>query len=192
MTMNQTIRNLSLQTTVLTFALGAVVLFATAAACTGKSESAAERGKYLVNAFGCADCHTPFKLGPNGPEPDQSRMLSGHPETLAMPPAPKLPPGPWLTTVAATNTAWAGPWGVSFTANLTSDPETGLGKWSEQDFVTTIRSGRHLGRGRPILPPMPVAALANLSDPDLRAIFAFLQTLPPIRNRVPQPVPPAQ
>ena len=56
---------------------------------------------------------------------------------------------------AATNTAFAGPWGVSFTANLTPDKETGLGKWTEEMFIATMRTGRHQGKGRPMLPPMP-------------------------------------
>lgn len=149
-----------------------------------------ERGHYLVTAMACNDCHTPLKMGANGPEPDMSRMLSGHPQGLAMPPAPSLPPGPWLVVVAATNTAWAGPWGVSFTANLTPDKETGLGAWTEQEFTTALRSGRHRGRGRPILPPMPWPAFGTLSDDDLHAIWAYLRSVPPIPNRVPEPVPP--
>jgi mono/diheme cytochrome c family protein len=153
--------------------------------------STVERGRYLVTGFGCGDCHTPLKMGPNGPEPDTSRLLSGHPESLVMPPPPKLPEGPWLVTSSATNTAWAGPWGVSFTANLTPDPETGLGTWTEETFVAAIRSGRHLGRGRPILPPMPWPATRTLTDEDLSAMFAYLQSLAPIRNRVPDPIPPA-
>lgn len=160
-------------------------------ALDGSPTAAVERGRYLVHSFGCLDCHTPLKPGPHGPEPDESRMFSGHPAELAMPPAPKLPEGPWLVSVAATNTAWAGPWGVSFTANLTPDKETGLGNWTAQDFVDTIRSARHMGRGRPILPPMPVQALANMTDEDLRAIFAYLRTVPAVKNRVPQPVEPA-
>ena len=94
-----------------------------------------ELGAYLVNTMGCHDCHTPLKIGPKGPEPDMTRALTGHPEELKMPPAPALPPGPWLATVAATNTAFAGPWGVSFTANLTPDKETGLGDWTEEQFI---------------------------------------------------------
>ena len=74
-----------------------------------------------------------------------------------MPPPPVLPPGPWMWHGAATNTAFAGPWGVSFTANLTPDPETGLGKWTEEMFIATMRTGRHQGKGRPMLPPMPVS-----------------------------------
>jgi len=148
------------------------------------------RGKYLVTTAGCHDCHTPFKEGPNGAEPDMTRMLSGHPQNLHMPPAPKLPNGPWLVTVAATNTAWSGPWGVSFTANLTPDRETGIGKWTLQNFVDTIRTGRHLGRGRPVLPPMPIPVYKNFTDADLAAVFAYLQTIPAVSNRVPEPLPP--
>jgi mono/diheme cytochrome c family protein len=93
-------------------------------------------------------------------------------------------------TASASHTAWAGPWGISFTANLTPDPDTGLGRWSEQDFIDTIRSGRHRGRGRRLLPPMPWFAYATMTDDDLRAIFAYLRTLKPVVNRVPQPIPP--
>lgn len=164
------------------------VAYAAGAAAPPAAKSApAERGRYLVNAAGCHDCHTPLKMGANGPEPDMSRMLSGHPERLVMPPAPRLPDGPWLVTSAATNTAWAGPWGVSYSANLTPDGETGLGRWTERQFVDTIRSGRHLGVGRAILPPMPIAAYRQFSDADLRAIYAHLRTLPAVSNRVPGP-----
>jgi len=149
------------------------------------------RGRYLVDTGGCGDCHTPLKVGKNGPEPDVTRLLSGHPEALKMPPAPKLPAGPWLVTVAATNTAWAGPWGVSFTANLTPDVGTGLGGWSAKQFADTMRTGKHLGVGREILPPMPIPAYKNFNDVDLEAIFAYLQSIPAVKNRVPTPVPPA-
>lgn len=152
--------------------------------------SPADRGKHLVLVSGCHDCHTPLKMGQNGPEPDFARALSGHPEALAMPPAPELPPGPWLVAVAATNTAWSGPWGVSFTANLTPDPDTGTGTWSKQNFIDTIRNGRHMGAGRPLLPPMPAAMYANYSDDDLGAIFEYLRTIPAIKNKVPAPVAP--
>jgi len=149
------------------------------------------RGRYLMSTSGCMDCHTPWRLGEKGPEPDLTRLYSGHPEPLKMPPAPVLPEGPWIMTASATNTAWAGPWGVSFTANLTPDLETGLGRWTEADFVRTIRTGRHMGRGREVLPPMPVMVYNHFSDRDLKAIFAYLRTLPPIRNKVPDPIPPA-
>jgi mono/diheme cytochrome c family protein len=148
------------------------------------------RGKYLVSAMACADCHTPWVVDETGPHPDETRAFSGHPADLVMPPAPELPEGPWQMVVAATNTAWAGPWGVSFTANLTADPETGLGPWSEDDFIQTLRNVRHRGRGRELLPPLPAWAIGQLSDDDLRAVFAYLQSLPPIHNRVPEPIPP--
>lgn len=148
------------------------------------------RGRYLVTTSVCNDCHTPWKMGPKGPEPDMTRMLSGHPEAMVLPAAPQ-PQAPWVMTAAGTNTAWAGPWGVSYTANLTPDPETGLGKWTLRNFVETIRTGRHMGRGREILPPMPYPMYRNFTDADLAAIFAYLQSIPPVRNRVPEPLPPA-
>jgi hypothetical protein len=150
------------------------------------------RGKYIVSTAGCHDCHTPLKMGANGPEPDMSRALSGHPASLEMPPAPELPEGPWLVTASATNTAWAGPWGTSFTANLTPDKETGLGNWTKESFMSTIRNARHMGAGRPILPPMPAPVYANLTDEDLGAVFDYLQTIPAISNKVPAPRPPVE
>ena len=104
--------------------------------------------------------------------------------------APVTPAG-WGMVVAETNTAWAGPWGVSFTTNLTPDA-TGIGNWSEEAFVNTIRKGKHLGTGRDILPPMPWASYNNLTDADMKAIYAYLKTIPKISNRVPAPLPPAK
>lgn len=152
---------------------------------------AAKRGQYLVSAMGCHDCHTPHKMGANGPEPDLSRMLSGHQQTEQLPPPPAAS-GPWIGSTAATMTAWSGPWGISYTANLTPDADTGLGQWTEQQFVDTIRNGRHQGRGRQLLPPMPWQAFRNLSDDDLKAIFAYLRTIPAIKNKVPAPGAPKQ
>jgi len=152
--------------------------------------SAVERGRYLVSTSGCHDCHTPWAMGPNGPAPDMTRALSGHPEQLVMPPVPELPAGPWIGVTSATNTAHAGPWGVSFSANLTSDDETGLGTWTTQNFIDTIRNARHMGAGRPILPPMPAPVYANLTDEDLAAVFAYLETVPAVKNHVPAPIAP--
>lgn len=149
-----------------------------------------ERGGYIVTTSGCNDCHTPLKMGPNGPAPDMDRMLSGHPETHVMPAPPALPPGPWEVVSSDTATAWAGPWGISFTANLTPDDETGLGKWTFDNFRDTIRTGRHLGRGREILPPMPIPMYKHFTDEDLEAIFNYLKSIPAIRNKVPAPVAP--
>jgi hypothetical protein len=120
-----------------------------------------------------------------------SRQLSGHPADLVMPAPPALD-GRWEWAASSTNTAFAGPWGVSFTANLTPDPETGLGKWTVDTFVAAMRTGRHEGKGRPVLPPMPVENVAALTDSDIRDLFAHLQSIPPIRNRVPAPVDPPE
>ena len=149
-----------------------------------------ERGKYLVTTSGCEDCHTPLTMTASGPAPDPSRRLSGHPEGLPLPPPPAVGDA-WNVAVAATMTAWTGPWGTSFTANLTPDKDTGLGTWTEEMFVATVRNGRHLGTGRPLLPPMP-PTVAQFTDEDLHAIFAYLQSLPPVKNRVPDPLPPAR
>ena len=149
------------------------------------------RGKYLVTTSGCHDCHTPSKMGPNGPEPDMTRMLSGHPQDLEMPPAPVLPPGPWAVAVAATSTAWSGPWGVSFTANLTPDPETGLG---------TLDAAQ-LRRHDPQRPPHGPRPPDPAADADRRCTSTSptrisrrcsptCSTIPPI-NKVPEPLPPA-
>jgi len=173
-----------------TFVLLCLLLITTGTAYTASqsSKSEVERGAYLVRIMGCNDCHTPLKMGPKGPEPDMSRMLTGHPSDLKMPTAPELGHGPWAWSGAITSTAFAGPWGVSFAMNLTPDSETGLGSWSEQMFIEMSRTGRHMGKGRPVLPPMPVASLTAATDEDLRAIFAFLKSLPPVKNRVPDPV----
>jgi mono/diheme cytochrome c family protein len=149
------------------------------------------RGKYLVQFGSCNDCHTPFKLGPQGPEPDMTRQLSGHPGALVLPPPPALN-GPWVWAGAGTNTAFAGPWGVSYTANLTPDRETGLGNWTEDMFLTALRTGRHEGRGRPILPPMPWKFVGSLTDDDLRAVFAYLRSIPAVHNKVPSPIDPPE
>lgn len=154
-------------------------------------ETQVARGEYLVTAGGCHDCHTPLKMGPSGPEPDMSRMLSGHPASMPLPTPPPLPEGPWNWVGTGTLTAYAGPWGVSYARNLTPDKATGLGGWTEAMFIRTLRTGRHMGTGRPLLPPMPWPWVAKFSDDDLKAIFAYLQSIPAIKNRVPDPVPPA-
>lgn len=146
------------------------------------------RGEYLVTVGGCNDCHTPFKMGPNGPEPDMSRRLSGHPSKLVMPAPPKHGNSPWAWSGAITNTAFAGGWGVSYAANLTPDTVSGLGIWNEDLFIKTIRTGRHWGTSRPILPPMPWQNFAQMTDDDLKAIYAYLRTIPAVRNEVPDAI----
>lgn len=149
------------------------------------------RGDYLVRILGCNDCHTPLKMGPNGPAPDMTRMLSGHPESLAISLPDPMPAEPWAMVGSATNTAFAGPWGITFAMNLTPDENTGMGIWSEQMFVDALRKGRHMGTSRPIMPPMPWSAYANMDDADLTALYAYLRSIPAISNRVPDYQPPA-
>ena len=156
-----------------------------------------ERGEYLVTIGGCNDCHTPV-LPPSSPDampiPDSTHLLSGHPENV---PYPTWTPadmqqrnavalfGPMLTSAA-------GPWGVSFASNLTPDKETGMGEWTEQAFMQAMRTGRHQGQpnARMILPPMPWPGIAKMTDEDLKAMWAYLRSIPAIKNQVPLPVPP--
>ena len=168
---------------------GGILAHAAAPTSTPQAERIA-RGKYLVTIGSCNDCHTPLKNGTRGPEPDMTRLLAGHPADLRITSAPTTPAGPWMAVVSGTMTSWSGPWGVSFAANLTPDEETGLGKWTEQMFVDTLRNGRHQGKGRALLPPMPYQNVAAMTDEDLAAVFAYLQSLPPVRNRVPSPIDP--
>ena len=177
-----------LATAGLALALGGTAACGESEAADAAPTSDPERGKYLVNAMGCHDCHTPWKMGEKGPEPDFTRALSGHPEGVVMA-EPSLHPGQWAG--GPTNTVFKGPWGTTYTANLTPDVNTGLGIWTEDMFVRAIREGRHMGQSRPIMPPMPWPMIRNLNDFDLKSIYAYLRTLKPIHNRVPEYEPPA-
>lgn len=152
------------------------------------------RGKYLVDFGGCNDCHSPKLMTPRGPALDGTRLLSGYPASAPVPAVPAsaigMGPGQWAAMTTGDLTAWVGPWGVSFAANLTPDKATGLGKWSAEDFLKTMRTGKHLGVSRPILPPMPTMSIAALTDADIKAIFAYLGSIEPIVNAVPKPLPP--
>ena len=158
------------------------------------TQTPVERGKQLVEIGGCHDCHSPKKLGPNGPEPDMDKMLSGHPEGIKVA-TPYMPAAgsPWTMATTDMGTAWSGPWGISFASNLTPDRNTGLrsGVWTEDLFIKALRTGKHMGTSRDILPLMPWQALGKLSDDDLKAIWAYLGTIPAISNHVPDPIPPA-
>jgi len=177
-------------------ASGALVAALGTAACTGpeigSQTSRVERGKYLVTIGGCNDCHTPLKMGLKGPEPDMARMLSGHPESFEITAGTRPASGQWMMTAAVTGTAFSGPWGVSFAANLTPDQNTGLGIWTEDMFIRTIRTGKHMGASRDILPPMPWPMYRNATDEDLKSIYAFLRSIRPVHNRVPTPLPPVE
>lgn len=172
--------------------LAAGALFCAAVNAAQPDAKMVERGKYLANVGGCNDCHSPKVFTDKGPVPDEARLLSGHPAGTKLAAVPKdvLGPDKWGAITTNDMTAWVGPWGVSFTANLTPDLKTGIGSWDEAMFIKAMRTGQHLGAGRPILPPMPWQMYAQLSDEDLKALFAYLMSLKPVENAVPDPLPP--
>jgi mono/diheme cytochrome c family protein len=140
------------------------------------SNAAVERGRYLVTITGCHDCHSPKVKGMT---PDLTRGLSGRPSTTQLPSETKTE-----VHASADLTAWTGPWGYSVASNLTPDPATGLGtRYNEASFIATMRTGKK-PNGTPIMPPMPSEVYQNMTDDDLKAIFAYLRTIKPIRNAV--------
>ena len=152
-------------------------------------------GDYLVTTGACNDCHSPKKFGLQGPYPDSSKLLSGHPANAQNPPPDKkaLLPGNWYE-FSPDLTEVVGPWGISYSANLTPDSATGIGNWTEDIFIKALRTGKHMGldEGRPILPPMPWNWIGKHNDEDLKAIFAYLRSLPAVSNRVPNPLTPPE
>jgi hypothetical protein len=150
-------------------------------------EQLIERGAYLVNTSACHDCHSPKVMTPNGPEPDPERLLSGHPSDLQLPVINKEAMKDWVL-FNQHNTASVGPWGASFSANISSD-ETGIGNWTEEQFFRAIREGKYKGLegSRSLLPPMPWQVYKNMTDHDIRSIFEYLKSTRPINNVVPAP-----
>lgn len=148
------------------------------------------RGKYLVNTSACHDCHTPKIMTPHGPEFDTTRLLSGHPASAPNPKVNKDALQDWVL-FGQDLTSAAGPWGVSFAANLTSD-ETGTGNWTQEQFFTAIRKGKYKGLegSRNLLPPMPWQVYSGMTDTDLKAIYEYLKTTKPVSNVVPGPIAP--
>ena len=156
-------------------------------------EERIKKGEHLVMSIGCADCHAPKNMTAKGPEPNMELWLSGHPENSKLPPPqPAAVKAGWYL-MSPDITAFVGPWGTSFAANLTPDTVTGIGAWTPEIFITAIREGKYHGvvAGRDMLPPMPWQFYRNLTDEELRSIFAYLKSIKPIRNQVPAPVPPA-
>jgi mono/diheme cytochrome c family protein len=151
-------------------------VFSSPASAQQANNAAVERGRYLVTITGCHDCHSPKVKGMT---PDLGRALSGRPATTQLPSETK-------TEVHASPdlTAWTGPWGYSIAANLTPDAATGLGtRYTEATFIATMRTGKK-PNGTPVMPPMPSDVYQNMTDEDLKAIFAYLKTIKPIRNAV--------
>ena len=157
-------------------AVAVILGFSAPTAAQQASTAAVERGRYLVTITGCHDCHSP-KV--EGMKPDLTRALSGRPATTQL-------PSPTKTEVHASPdlTAWAGPWGYTVASNLTPDQATGIGpRYTEASFIATMRTGKK-PNGTPIMPPMPSDVYQNMTDDDLKAIFAYLKTIKPIRNAV--------
>lgn len=151
-------------------------------------EELIKRGSYIVATSGCHDCHSPKIMTPHGPEPDPTRLLSGHNQNEKLPP---LENSPGWVHFNMNLTAASGPWGTSFAANLTPD-DTGIGAWSFENFKTAIRKGKLKGLegSRDLLPPMPWQMYKNMTDEDLSAVFHYLKSVKPITNLVPSPIPP--
>lgn len=151
-----------------------------------------KRGEYMVSITGCNDCHSPKKAGPNGPELIPELMLSGHAPNSPTPKSDKALSSQGFAVFAPDLTAIAGPWGTSFSANLTPDSVTGIGSWTEAQFKIAITQGKYKGQpgGRMLLPPMPWYNYAKIADEDLKAIFAYLKSIKPVNNAVPLPIAP--
>lgn len=155
-------------------------------------EELIKRGAYLVNTSACHDCHSPKVMTPMGSEPDPKRLLSGYPGNAPLPVIKKEVLNDWVLFNQELTSA-VGPWGVSFAANITSD-KTGIGNWTEEQFLTALKKGKYKGLegSRSLLPPMPWPIYRNMNDDDLKAIFAYLKTTKPVHNIVPAPIAPEQ
>ena len=153
--------------------------------------SAEKGGEHLVTISGCNDCHTPKLMTARGPVLDSSLLLSGHPAQMPPPDVNRKEIESKGLSVTNTLTSWVGPWGISFAANLTPD-ETGIGNWTESNFIRALREGKFKGleNGRPLLPPMPWAMYQKMSDDEIKAVFAYLKSIKPVKNAVPQFQPP--
>lgn len=132
------------------------------------AETLLERGAYLMRSIvACGNCHTPGSLMG---KPDTKREMAG---------GAKFDEPPF----------------TAYAPNITPDPETGLGKWTDMQIVAAIREGRRPD-GSIIGPPMPIELYRGISDRDAHAIVAYLRSVKPIRNQVPKsiyriPLPPA-
>jgi hypothetical protein len=156
------------------------------------SEQLIERGDYLVTIMGCHDCHSPKIMGPV-PKIIQEVMLSGFQAANPIPEVDVKLTSKGMTIMNSDLTAAAGPWGISFSANLSSD-QTGIGSWTEENFKRALKEGKYKGLEgtRTLLPPMPWFNFGIILDEDVAAIFAYLKSTPPVKNAVPMPIPPDQ
>lgn len=157
----------------------------------GGYETQVKWGEHLVTIGGCNDCHTPKRMTPMGPVDDSSLLLSGHPADLPAPDVDRKAMENKGLVVTADFTAWIGPWGITYSANLTPD-ESGIGAWSESQFLYAIKNSvsKGLAGSRSLMPPMSLMPVKHMTDDELKAIFAYLKTLKPIKNISVQPKPP--
>lgn len=160
---------------------------------TKSSADQVKRGAYLVRIMGCHDCHTPKIFGPTGPSLDTTKLLSGHPAGMPLAKIDKAVLKDW-SLMGPLLTSFAGQWGVSFAANISSDTATGIGKWTFEQFKIALKQGKFKGakEGRMLLPPMPYQNFENINDEDLADIFAYLKSTKPVNNLVPSAIPPQQ
>jgi len=158
----------------------------------GGYESQVKWGEHLVTIGGCNDCHTPKKMTATGPADDSSLLLSGHPEKMPAPDVDRKQMESKGLVVTSTFTSWVGPWGITYSANLTPD-DTGLGNWTESQFLYALKNSisKGLSGGRPLLPPMSMMPVKHMTDDELKAIFAYLKTIKPVKNNSVQPTAPA-
>jgi mono/diheme cytochrome c family protein len=182
-----------MNTRALPILLGTLFLLSILAGCdqrvvaSGMPYDPVARGSYLVRTMGCGDCHTPRDQ--NGKE-IAGLELTGHPADAPLPSwEPAMLEKQNLATIAATGTAFAGPFGISVAPNLTPDRETGTGELTADGLLQSWRSGKHWREDRMVLPPMPVPYYRELEEADVRAIHAYLHSLKPQRNQAPQSKP---
>lgn len=143
-----------------------------------------KRGEYLVRTMSCNGCHSPKKMGPRGLEIISKTLLSGHQASEALPNIDKNTLQNWRL-FNDSHTMGVGPWGISFAANITSDP-TGIGNWTFEQFKTCLTEGYSKGikTNRMLLPTMPWKNFAKMDQADLKAIFAYLKSTKPVSNIV--------
>ena len=144
--------------------LAAASLTACSAASRPGTTPSVERGYYLVRIMDCTGCHTPGALLGR---PDTDRYLAG------------------------ADVGFGTPVGIVYPPNLTPDPETGLGRWTDAQVARAIRQGVRPD-GRALVPVMPWPSYSALTESDVAAIVAYLKTLPPVRNQAPRNTAPGQ
>jgi len=151
-----------------------------------------EIGQAVVEGWNCSFCHTPQIEAPDGKlMPDPKRLMSGHPADEEVPTVPDMiiSSPEWMEFLDnLDSTVWATDDMLVFSANLTPDDNTGIGTWTEVEFVETIREGRHRGIERRIKYPMPWRELSELSDEELLSVYEYLMSLEPVNNKVPESI----